>query len=181
MYADDAQEYFPYEGHFMGAINAGANLEAWYNSVAEYAGQPRLMDLYEQGNFPLPGQRSLFTCPSVIKSSTKAPAMTRPFFMYGFNNRMDPNGPRRFRRSQVQFPCKTVAFTENTASRFPSTAGRFTPARHGQRANLGFVDGHAEGIRSNEYFRTRQEDVSSRAEWARSRIVYWYPYSGAPE
>jgi prepilin-type processing-associated H-X9-DG protein len=182
MYAEDEEEgYFPYEGNFLAPINAGPNLEAWYNTVTEYAGQSRLMELYAQGRMPLPGQRSLFGCPSVITPPAKAPTATRPFFMYGFNNRMDPNGPRRFKRQQVLEPVQTVAFTENSESHYPSTSGRFTPARHEGRANLAFVDGHAEGVRSNHYFRTAKEDSRSQEEWNQPRRVYWYPYPGAPE
>lgn len=181
MYGDDNDDYFPYEGHFLTPINAGPNLEAWFNVVAEYAGQPRLMELYSQGRMPLPGERSLFACPSVVAALSRPPTVTRPFFMYGFNNRMDPNGPRRFRRQQVLEPVQTVVFTENSEARYPSTSGRFTPARHEGRANLGFVDGHAESVRSNDYVRTADEDARSSDEWSQSRRVYWYPYPGAPE
>jgi prepilin-type processing-associated H-X9-DG protein len=107
--------------------------------------------------------------------------MNRAFFMYGFNNRLDPNGPARFRISQVKRPVETVMFTENSEQRYPSTSGKYTPARHLGRANLAFADGHAEGVLSNDYFRLPEEDERSRVEWAKPRKVYWYPFSGAPQ
>ncbi len=181
MYSDDHDDFFPYEGVGIGSIAAGNNLSAWYNTVPVYAGQPPLQDLYQGGSPPLPGGKSIFVCPSVRKSPGTLPTLTRPFFMYGFNNRLDPNGARRFKRADCVRPVETVTFTENSEANFPSTAGLYTPARHSLRANLAFVDGHVQGVHTNDYRRTRDEDEDSRLEWSRERRVYWYPYFGAPE
>jgi prepilin-type N-terminal cleavage/methylation domain-containing protein/prepilin-type processing-associated H-X9-DG protein len=179
MYSDDNDEYFPYEGDPGTAINAGFNVDAWYNVCAAYAGQQALQDLYAQGNPPVPGRKSIFACPSVRKGPTTTPTVTTPYFMYGFNNRLDPNGAPRFRRTEVLRPVETVTFTENNESTFPSTSGVFTPARHSKRANLGFVDGHAQAVHTNDYFRLSTED-NAAAEWSKSRHVYWFPYPTAP-
>jgi prepilin-type N-terminal cleavage/methylation domain-containing protein/prepilin-type processing-associated H-X9-DG protein len=181
MYSDDFDEYFPYEGNATTPIDTGLNLHAWYNVCTEYASQPSLKDLYARGSPPMPGTRSVFTCPSARSKLAAPPTLAKPFFMYGFNNRMDPNGARRFRRPQVLLPSRTVTYTENSESSFPSTSGRFTPARHSLRANLGFVDGHAEAVHTNDYFRTQMEDNSSATEWSKPRNVYWYPFGEAPE
>jgi prepilin-type N-terminal cleavage/methylation domain-containing protein/prepilin-type processing-associated H-X9-DG protein len=179
MYEDDNDEYFPYEGN-PGDLTQSGNDDAWYNSTPEYAGGTALTNLYNQGNPPLPGVKSLFTCPSVKRAPAVAPTIANGgYFMYGFNNRMDPNGPLRFKRSQCEKPTDTVTFTENSESTFPSTS-RFTPARHDLRANLGFADGHAQAIHTNDYKRTSTEDNNSVLEWNRPRVVYWYPFSGAP-
>ena len=180
MYSDDHDEFFPYEGN-VGDISAGLNLEAWYNSTAEYASQPKLKDLYLQGRPPEPGARSIFVCPNTSTTPTGRLTVNNPFFMYGFNNRLDPNGEIRFRRSQVLRPVETVSFAENNETGYPSTSGRFTPARHFLRANLSFVDGHAEAIHTNAFRRTALEDSDSGAEWSKPRKVYWYPYPGAPD
>jgi len=181
MYSDDFEEYFPYEGNAGTPIDAGFNLHAWYNVCTEYAGQPSLKNLYARGNPPVPGTKSLFTCPSVSIKLRATPTVATPFFMYGFNNRMDPNGANQFRRSQVLFPSQTVTYTENGENNFPSTSGRFTPARHSLRANLGFVDGHAEPVHTNDYFRSKMEDDNSAIEWSKPRKVYWYPFARAPQ
>ena len=94
---------------------------------------------------------------------------------------MDPNGTERFMRSQVLHPAETVIITENSEANFPSTSGRYTPARHMLRANLGFVDGHAEPTHTNDYCRTAAEDIDSNVEWQKPRKVYWYPFPGAQE
>ena len=179
MYGDDHEDFFPYEGN-PSDINSGLNLNAWYNSATEYVSQPKLKDLYLQGRPPVPGVRSIFVCPRTQNTPPAKLTVANAFFMYGFNNRMDPNGEIRFRRSQVLQPAETVLFTENSEDRFPSTSGRFTPARHSHRANLGFVDGHAEGVHQKDFRRTALEDGDARAEWSQPRKVYWYPYPGAP-
>src|SRR5262249_41177975 len=139
-------------------ISAGKNLSAWYNVASVYASQPRLMDLYLRGRPPVPGTKSIFVCPSTKGFPVpNPPTVAKPYFMYGFNNRMDPNDPPepapplQFRLSEVLKPSDTVIFTENSESRFPSTYGSFVPGRHEGRANLGFVDGHAAPVHSNDY------------------------------
>jgi prepilin-type processing-associated H-X9-DG protein len=182
MYEDDYNDYFPYEGN-PGSIDEPKNLGAWYNVTTEYMSQPRLVDLYERGAPPVPGSKSIFACPSVVKNPSLTPTVDSAFFMYGFNNRMDPNDTggvdRRYKRSQVRKPTQTVTFTENSLGEYPSTSGRYTPARHDERAMLAFVDGHAEGVHTNDYFRTQLEDNSSTFEWLKPRKVYWYPFKGA--
>jgi len=98
--------------------------------------------------------------------------------MYGFNNRMDPNGPARFKRTEVSYPSDTVTFTENDGE-FPSATWQ-SPARHNLRTSLGFVDGHAVQVHTNDYRRTAAED-DSVVEFSSGRKVYWYPYKGAPQ
>jgi prepilin-type processing-associated H-X9-DG protein len=105
--------------------------------------------------------------------------------MYGFNNRLDPNDgggvERQFRLSQVTRPVDTVVFTENSENEFPSTSGLYTPARHSGRANLAFVDGHAEAIHEKDFRRNRDQDARSDLEWRAGFKVLWYPFIGAPE
>ena len=180
MYVDDHDDYFPYEGIESTDINAGSNLDAWYNICSPYVNYPPLKDWYTQGNPPLPGGNSIFVCPSVRTNVT--PTVDKPFFMYGFNNRMDPNGypSPRFKRNEVAYPSDTVTFTENHGT-FPSSSGRFTPARHRNRANLGFVDGHAATTAHKDYVRTTAEDNNSLNEFIVGKKIYWYPYKGAPQ
>lgn len=180
MYEDDFNDYFPYEGNRFEPINSGANSNAWYNTAAINAGQQPLMKLYAQTNYPLPGVKSIFTCPSMKTPPAKPLNFLDPYFMYGFNNRMDPNGPDQFKRTQCVKPVETVTFTEGSGDPFPSTSGLYTPSRHSLRANLAFVDGHATGVKTNDYKRTVAEDNSSNVEWSLQRKIYWYPFGGAP-
>jgi len=182
MYTDDYQGYFPYEGA-PGDISTGFNADAWYNAVPPLVGQRKLMDLYREKQAPVPGkQKSLFICGSVVTNLPVPPINTAAYFLYGFNNRMDPNGAPQFKISQVIRPTETVVFTENSENDFPSTSGVYTPARHNGRATLAFVDGHAALTKTNDYVRTTAEDNSSVVEWSAvpAKKIYWYPYSGAP-
>lgn len=179
MYEDDHEEYFPYEGDRFTPINVGNNLEAWYNVTTVYMHLEPLKDLYLRGLRPMPGQNSSWVCPS-IRQLPATPSLSNPYFMYTFNNRMDPNGAARFRRSQVTYPSDTITFTESEGP-FPHATWQTTP-RHNMRANLGFVDGHAAPVHRRDYWRDSaagQDD--SNWEFNAGTKIYWYPYKGAPQ
>ncbi|NJM55454.1 MAG: DUF1559 domain-containing protein, partial [Verrucomicrobiae bacterium] len=194
MYALDYDDFFPYEGQF-GAVNSIGNSNAWYNIVAEnYAGEMSLRDRHAAGWVPEPGGSTIFACPAA-ESLSASTNPTSGRFMYGFNNRLDPNestswpkrdpfGRRAFQAGDVWRPSVTPVFTENSEEAFPSTSGLYTAARHGSGgtlANLGFVDGHAESVSTNVFRRTMAEDDRSTNEWAvLNRELYWYPFPGAP-
>lgn len=187
MYLDSRRDEFPYEGNFNDDIDKGKNRRAWFNTVTRYLSQPRLSELYTNNAPPRPRDGSVFSCPETRRKANEVqPTLAVPFFMYGFNNRMDPNDTiagrnnNTFFRDQVAEPSLTIMFTENSEGQLPSVSGRSTPGRHGGAANLVFVDGHAELVATNFFRRTRLEDRDSNAEWARPRDVYWYPYKGAP-
>ena len=102
------------------------NLEAWYNTTTVYIGSARLMDLYAAGNPPVPGVKTLFTCPTSHTNLPAKPTVTSAFFMYGFNNRMDPNGAAVFNRcttcaSPVIMASSTGAMVRLTITPRPST------------------------------------------------------------
>jgi prepilin-type N-terminal cleavage/methylation domain-containing protein/prepilin-type processing-associated H-X9-DG protein len=180
MYEDDNQDYFPYEGA-PGDISTGFNVEAWYNSASPYCAQPRLMDLYARGDFPVRGKNSIFVCPSAVTNVTTPPTVNSALFYYGFNNRLDANFPiGQYKRTIVKYPVLTVTITEGQENGFPSTSGVFTPARHTKSAMLAFVDGHAAATTTNDFRRTTAQDGNSVLEYAAPRKVYWYPFDGAP-
>jgi prepilin-type N-terminal cleavage/methylation domain-containing protein/prepilin-type processing-associated H-X9-DG protein len=180
IYEDDNRDVFPYEGSG-GDISTGFNTNAWFNSTTELISSPSLATLYLQGQPPVRGSRNLFSCPSAVSNVVASSlSVTRAYFMYGFNNRMDPNGAPFFKVSQVRQPTATVTFTENNEDSYPSTSGVYTKARHNKLANLGFVDGHASAIKEANFRRTAIEDGDSNVEWAKAREVYWYPFPGAP-
>lgn len=184
MYSDDCDDLFPYEGN-PARIDTSKNLQAWYNVLAPYLEQPRLMDLYAKGSPPVPGVRSIFTCPNTVKKPPSPLTVNNAYFMYGFNSRLDPDDVGtnwlQFRRTDVQQPACTVTLADNSEQNYPTTSGRYTPGRHFSMANLAFVDGHATAVHSNQYFRTSAEESNSRTEWSKPRDIYWFPFPGAPE
>ncbi len=185
MYLNDNRDIFPYEG-VADNISTAKNLSAWYNQVPLLMSQTPLKDLYAAGLPPLPNAKSIYGCPSTMTSLTVTPTVTQAFFMYAFNNRMDPNDTitgqnnRFFTSDQVVNPSQTVIFTENSEDNFPSSSGLYTLARHDRKANLAMCDGSASIVPDADFRRTAAEDNSSVVEWAVSRKVYWYPFTGAP-
>ena len=180
MYLDDSNDVFPYEGT-PDPLNHPNNRDAWCNVLPPLIKLSSLKDMYSRGDPPLPGSRTIFTCPTVRDGPPSPPTMERAFFMYGFNSRLDPPAAQKFRLSQVPRPTETVMFAENNEIHFPSTTGVHAPARHRGRANLTFVDGHAELVAEKDFRRTGDEDARSTVEWRAGKVrkVYWYPFDGA--
>jgi prepilin-type processing-associated H-X9-DG protein len=184
VYTEDNYDIFPYEGNPGDPINAGRNLQAWYNVLPPLMNSQPLKALYVSGNAPLPSRKSLFTCPNTTKRNPPTPTTTKPFFMYGFNCRLDPNnvgGNWTFNRGQVEQPTKTIILGDSSETNHSTTSGVYAPARHNKHANFTFVDGHSEPVHTNNFWRTWAEDKYSTNEWSKPRIVYWYPFPVAPE
>jgi prepilin-type N-terminal cleavage/methylation domain-containing protein/prepilin-type processing-associated H-X9-DG protein len=179
MFSDDNDDEFPYEGT-PSAIDSGANLDGWFNTVTYYMSQPSLMEMYAQNNIPLPGTKNIFTCPSVTKAPPYTPTLAKGYFMYGFNSRMDPPAGAVFKRAVVLRPTDTILLAENNEKEFPSVTGPNAIARHEKRAPLAFVDGHASFVHSNDFRRTTADD-NAGPEWSKPRVVYWFPYPTAPK
>ena len=177
IYEDENDEFFPYEGT-PAALNAAVNAAAWYNSTAIYMSQPTLLSLYQEGNPPVVGQNSVFVCPNGTNKNA-SPTLAKPVFYYGFNNYMDPNGSGHFKREEILRPAQTVTFTENEEKQYPSTWGAYVPARHEKHANLGFGDGHAAPVAYADFYRNPASNTSA-IEFSQPRVVYWWPYPGAP-
>jgi prepilin-type processing-associated H-X9-DG protein len=189
LYANDYNDYWPYEGNSGGQIDSGANLNAWYNVVPPYIHQSRLMDLYYANKPPTSLTKSIFSCPSATNTTIGPPSSAAPVFMYAFNGRMDPNGPAQYKRSQLVSPTNTIVFCEGAEDSNPATNGRYCPARHFGGGNFVMGDGHAEWVNLQDYCREgnpgctstiSEPDSSSLGDWGKSIKYHWFPYKGAP-
>jgi prepilin-type N-terminal cleavage/methylation domain-containing protein/prepilin-type processing-associated H-X9-DG protein len=176
IFIEDNDDQFPFEGMEIVPVNSLAMRTAWYNAVPPVIDVPALGDMPEQ---PVPGSRSIFSCPAAVRRNVN-PTPFAPYFMVGFNGRLDPNTALRPSRSAVARPRDTILMAESTEGRTPSVTGLVAPARHEQRGVFAFVDGHAGFIRTNDYTRTPAENDDSMIEWSMERKAYWYPFSGAP-
>lgn len=193
LYANDYNDYWPYEGAQGSSICAGSNSKAWYNVVPPYLHQPTLCQLYSATppNPPTPFTKGIWTCPSVTNTSLSPGSLSvqNPYFMYNFNNRMDPNGPDQYKRSQLISPTNTIVFAEGNEDPFPSTNGQYCPQRHFGGGNFVFGDGHADYIKFQDYCRAGNPGCSSlilesnatlSGDWNPHVKFHWFPFPSMP-
>src|ERR1039457_2512633 len=118
MYCNDYHDYMPYEGASVGSIDVGFNLGAWYNVVPRYMNQPPLKDLYDSSppNIPLPGQRSIYICPSVAAPAANyggTPTASNPYFGYAMNRVLTGVAGKVYARSKAALPGQVILLSES--------------------------------------------------------------------
>jgi prepilin-type N-terminal cleavage/methylation domain-containing protein/prepilin-type processing-associated H-X9-DG protein len=206
MYADDYNDFVPEEGDVQLPISAPENEEAWYNIVAPFIKQPRLVDLYKATppNPPLPGSRSIFSCPTCPAPNNPTHpyanplTTTRAFFMYGENGRLCVNknaaGVRvtNTKLTNVAKPTDTIFIAEvdpnspdNQYAAQSNVIGRYAVGRHNNRGNFAMCDGGGRSYKTNDFIRnpTEASDNPPHAEWTappQPRVVYWWPAVDTP-
>jgi prepilin-type processing-associated H-X9-DG protein/prepilin-type N-terminal cleavage/methylation domain-containing protein len=183
MYSDDWNDYLPPEGSFP---PLSASPYAWYDVLPPYIGSQKLSYLYNTVKTPpTPRSKSIFMCPSSKYSGT--PTDAEPYFTYGMNGAMDPNGPALFKRGQCDKPTDTIMFCESEGS-ISSANGKYAVARHSGGANLAFVDGHAQWVKFEDWCRSGNagcpstiawDDSTGLGDWAKGVKVHWFPFKGA--
>lgn len=193
MYADDQEDCVPEEGNTILPINNPYNAVAWYNAVAPVAGQSSLLALYQQGNIPGLGARTIYSCPSA-DAPNFTPSVSRAYFMYGMNGRLCINHATRTgpppvantRLSSVQRPSDTVLVAEcngnspTAGAAQSNVTGQYAVGRHLERGNFAMCDGGARAYRTNDFLRTTAESNAASVEWSKERKVYWYPGPATP-
>ena len=190
IYGDDNGDKIPEEGNTVVPIIDPQNADAWYNLVSKTISQPSMLEMYQAtpANPPLPGKSSIYSCPTAPQP-TSTPNLAKAYFMYGENGRICVNKSTRLganKFSNVQKPTQTIVIAEADGSSPTAGAaqsnvtGQYAVGRHNKRGNFTFVDGHAAGVKTNDFIRTSSESNSSASEWAVERIVYWYPTPTTP-
>ena len=198
MYAEDYNDQVPEEGNVGQSIAdtaSGNDPEAWYNSVSPLLGQKKLKDLYIAGNPPLPGSRSVFSCPSCLQPKVppfaNPPTVAKAFFMYGENSRLCVNrgtratGVPQSKFTTIKRPTDTILIAEvepnenNTFPALASVTGTFAIARHDNRGNFAMADGSSRSARTNEFLRPNTE-TTAVLEWANEHTMYWFPTPTTP-
>ena len=198
MYADDYRDMVPEEGNTVASIADSVTSDnltaAWYNAVPPTIGMQSLVNLYKNGNPPLPSTRSIFSCPSTPDpnaSYNNPPNFTKAFFMYAENSRICVNTDTRARgAAQTRFtlitkPTDTILVAEQdpstaTAVAESVTTGYYAVGRHNNRGNFALADGHSQSYKTNDFMRTKAEANDALTEWSVQRVVYWYPTANTP-
>ncbi|MGD0651798.1 MAG: prepilin-type N-terminal cleavage/methylation domain-containing protein [Verrucomicrobiia bacterium] len=185
MYADDFNDYWPYEGNYYVSLDDPTQVSAWHEVVPKYLNQPKLVELYQAGKAPTPRTRNIWSCPSA-KNFSATPTLAVPYFMYAFNACMDPNGPEQFKRVEMTEPTTTIILAEEPEDNFGATNGKYARARHSGGSNFVFGDGHAEWLPWASFCRecpanpALYNNSTASGDWKPGVKYHWYPYKGAP-
>jgi prepilin-type N-terminal cleavage/methylation domain-containing protein/prepilin-type processing-associated H-X9-DG protein len=191
MYNDDWNDYYPYDGDFVGGLNC--TTDPWFQVLPRYVNQPPLCDLYNATppKPPTSLTHSIWVCPSARHSGT--PTISVPYFTYALSvclhTRNPPSGTLAtrvgFRRSRMNAPSTTIIFCEENDYQSTygetrgdslsalTTSGGYNPAsaRHAGGMNFVLGDGHCEWIRIENYCRncptqlSAWDDSKSSGDW----------------
>jgi prepilin-type processing-associated H-X9-DG protein len=194
LYANDYNDYFPYDGDFNAPPCATLNSNAWFNVVPQYIGQKRLCDLYTAGTPPTPLTRSVWSCPSST-NVTVQPTMGNAYFMYSISVswHVEASTLTGIRRNQMTSPPNTILFCEEPEDSYPETSGEYdTVTRHFGGSNFVFGDGHAGWINFTNFCRSANtlgcppplgniawDDSSINGDWKTIVPYHWWPFRNA--
>jgi prepilin-type N-terminal cleavage/methylation domain-containing protein len=142
MYSQDFNDQVPEEGDTTAGINSTGSAtatdnydNAWYNYIATEIRQPTLISLYIANRPPVPGDSTIFICPSAPKPSTAAavgftdpPTVRQAYFCYGENARVCVNhstrtGPLHASQTKLSDIVKvsnTIFLAENNPNSTPN-------------------------------------------------------------
>jgi prepilin-type N-terminal cleavage/methylation domain-containing protein/prepilin-type processing-associated H-X9-DG protein len=206
LYTDDNHDIVPEEGNVGNPISdpgsattANNRDTAWYNVVPVMLSQPSLLALYTESKPPLPGDQTIFSCPSAPQPDPTVflggPKLSKAFFMYGENSRLCVNfgavagGAAQTKLSNVLKPSQTVFLGEldanaaNTYAALASVTGQYTVGRHADKksSNFAFCDGSCQLVATNVAARPSGETTAA-TEWADggSHPVIWFPSPTTP-
>jgi len=146
LYYADNNGSLPRRGQGVRIVTQFDRPEDWFNSLPPYMDIPPLSKLMPEGRAPKPGDRSVFVCPSAMKSQAGASA----FLSYGMNMYLSQwNQPTPDNMNMIKNPSQLVFMADSPggySSTIPSAAPYSVPARHGDHACLVFCDGHAQAF-----------------------------------
>jgi prepilin-type N-terminal cleavage/methylation domain-containing protein/prepilin-type processing-associated H-X9-DG protein len=193
MYAEDYNDQVPEEGNTVLPIVAPENVDAWYNQVSAFVSQGTMKTFYEATPPapPLPGSRTIFSCPTAPAPNFTPGKLTKAYFMYGENGRICINKSTRAGGSNtkitlVKRPSDTILVAEangnspTAGAAQSNVTGQYAVGRHDNRGNFALCDGSARSVRTNDFLRTSAESNAASEEWKIPRSIYWYPSETTP-
>jgi prepilin-type N-terminal cleavage/methylation domain-containing protein/prepilin-type processing-associated H-X9-DG protein len=140
VYAHENAGFVPRRGQGMNVTMMIDRPDDWFNALPSLLGRETYRDLAARGAMPRPGTADVWMCPRAVE--TDAPN----YFAYAMNMWLStPQGVRPDRIDAVGPTALQVFLTEG-AGPFCSVlprASAWTPvARHAERVNIAFLDGH---------------------------------------
>jgi len=191
LYANDYNDYFPYDGYPSAPPCDAPNTNAWFNIVPPYIGQTALCKLYLAGTPPTPLTKSVWSCPSSTNVNVQ-PSMGNAYFMYSMSScwHVESNIHVGFRRNQMTSPPNTILFCEEQEDIYPEQNGRYDlVTRHFGGSNFVFGDGHADWLNFTNFCRrgntlgcpaplgnTFWDDSSINGDWSTNVHYHWWPF-----
>lgn len=148
MYANANEDAIPRRGQGVRPLARLDRPEDWFNALASELSQPAFGGWIENAGANSNSPPPLYNCPEA------KPAPGRYFLSYAMNMYLSPwNLPEPHQVSEVPAPAKVVFLQDGGigyCSAFPAVAEYSPQARHRGRANLVFVDGHAESFKGDD-------------------------------
>jgi prepilin-type processing-associated H-X9-DG protein/prepilin-type N-terminal cleavage/methylation domain-containing protein len=146
LYAADHDGRLPRRGQGVQRVQIIDRAEDWFNALPPYLGSPPYVDLVRTGRAPREGQKSLFVCPCARQAEAKG----GHFLSYGMNMYLSRWDKAEATRLHAVPDPATVVFMADAPGGYASTAPSAAPysvsARHGQRANVLFLDGRVQAF-----------------------------------
>ena len=147
MYLHDNNDTIPRRGQGIQPLQEIDRPEDWFNSLPPMIGLPSYQTLATNGAIPMPGDKSIYVCP------TAHPTTNQYFLSYAMNFYLSPTlRPMPHRLPDIPHP-SALAFMADGGCAYSSTVPSSLPysvqPRHAQRANVTFLDGHAQSFAGN--------------------------------
>jgi len=144
IYMHENDDAIPRRGQGIQPLRDIDRPEDWINSLPPYISQPTFQSMVTNRAIPKPGDNSVWVCPT-------ARATTNDYFLsYGMNFYLSPSlRPAPHRLPEIPRPA-TLAFMADgggaSSSTVPSAKDYSVQPRHVARANVTFLDGHAQNF-----------------------------------
>ena len=147
LYLHDNNDAIPRRGQGVQPLHDLDRPDDWINALPPLIGLPAFQTLAATGKIPKPRDLSVYVCPT-------ARATTNEYFLsYGMNFYLSPTlRPAPHRLPEIPRPASLVFMADGGcahSSTVPSSQAYSTQAQHGSRANLTFLDGHAQFLRGD--------------------------------
>jgi prepilin-type N-terminal cleavage/methylation domain-containing protein/prepilin-type processing-associated H-X9-DG protein len=144
LYLHDNDDQIPRRGQGIQPLHDIDRMEDWINSLPPLIGLQSYYTMVGNHSVPRPRESSVFVCPNAV-------ATTNEYFLsYAMNFYLSPTSrPRPHLLSEIPRP-SSLAFMADGGAAYSSTVPSSKPysvqARHTQKANVSFLDGHAQSF-----------------------------------
>jgi len=147
LYLAQNNDLIPRRGQGVQPLHDLDRPQDWFNCLPPLISLPAYSLLVTNRTIPKPGASSVYVCPT-------SRATTNEYFLsYAMNFYLSPTiRPQQHRMSEIPNPSALAFMADGGcaySSTVPSKMAYSAQARHAQRANVAFLDGHAQSFAGN--------------------------------